>query len=101
MSESPTRDRMQCWATFYTVPNYHTKEVNREMGLSASYQITIRFDMNFKTLARVNVRTCIPYKTPQAGNIMDYTNPLNILSSSVTMNWAGFIKMHLKRPHVD
>ena len=77
----------------------HYEKVNRETGLSEGNQITIRFDTDVKTMARVNVKSVCLCKVRNILGI-DYTNPLDVGSNSVTMNWVGFIKMHLKRPHV-
>lgn len=30
-----------------------------------------------------------------------YSNPIDIGTNAVTKKWAGFIKVHLKKPHQD
>lgn len=86
---------------FTQVP--HNEKTNQETGLSEGYQITIRFDMGFKSMNRNDVKNaCLARLHKMAISLgTDYTNSLDIGSSSVTKNWAGFIKIHLKRPHVD
>lgn len=31
----------------------------------------------------------------------EYSNPLDVGTNPITRNWMGFIKVHLKRLHVD
>lgn len=31
----------------------------------------------------------------------EYSNPLDVGTNPITRNWTGFIKVHLKRLHVD
>ena len=85
---------------FTQVP--HHEKVNQEIGFSKGYQIMIQCDTCLKTMNKVDVKS-VCHKTLQNRILLgtNYTNPLDIASNSVTKFWAGFIKMHLKCPHVD
>ena len=54
-------------------------------------------------MIRVDVKNACLARLCKMGILlrMDYSNPLEIGWSLVTKNWAGFIKMHLKCPHVE
>ena len=73
------------------------------MGFSKGYQITIRFNMCFETMNRVNITSACLTRLLKMGILLEtyYINSLDIRLSSVTKTWVGFIKIHLKRPNVD
>ena len=59
--------------------------------------------MDFETMNRVDVKSVCLTRLLIMGVLlgMNCTNPLDKGPSPVTKNWTCFIKMHLKRPHVD
>ena len=69
----------------------HHEKVNSETGLSKGYKIMIRFDMGFKTMNRVHVKSVCLTRLRKMRILLetDYTNPLDIGSRLVTKNWAG------------
>ena len=72
-------------------------------GPLEGYQITIRVNIDLKTLNMVNVKSVCHTILRKIGILLgtDYTNPLDIGLNLVTKNWMAFIKMHIKRLHVD
>ena len=79
------------------------ERVDSTTGLSDGFHITIRFDFGFKTLSRQDVRSaCIErlcHMDIPLGST--YANPIDVGTNAVTRNWAGFIKVHLLKPHKD
>ena len=62
----------------------------------------IQFGTDFNIMDRVDVKSACLTKLCKMKSLLgtDYTNLLDIGSSPVIKNWAGFIKMHLKHPYV-
>ena len=72
-------------------------------GLTDGFHVTIRFDGDYKTLSRKEVKTACVDRL----RLMDmplgtaYTNPIDIGINTVTRNWAGFLKLYLHNPMRD
>lgn len=86
---------------FIQVP--HLQEVNRETCLSKGCHIIICFDRGFKTINKCDVRnSCLARLHKLEISLgTKYSNPLEIGSNSISKYWVGFIKVHLKKPHID
>ena len=79
------------------------EKISHDTGLTEGFHITIRFDGEYKSLNRREVKSAcldrlrimhIPLGTT-------YSNPIDIGINTVTRNWAGFIKLHLLHPKID
>ena len=92
------------------VPGHHLnftqiprqERVDPTTGLSEGFHVTFRFDYGFKSMNRQEVRgACL-----ERLRIMDvplgtaYSNPIDVGLNAVTKQWAGFVKVHLQKPHL-
>ena len=86
---------------FTQVPMY--EKISHDTDFTEGFHITIRFDGEYKSLNRREVKSAcldrlqimhIPLGTT-------YSNPIDIGVNTVTRNWAGFIKLHLLYPKID
>ena len=72
-------------------------------GLTEGFHVTIRFDGEYKTLSRQEVKTeCMArlrYMNIPLGST--YSNPIDIGINTVTRNWSGFVKINLQHPEKD
>ena len=86
---------------FTQIPMY--ERTSQDTGLTEGFHVTIRFDGNFKSLNRREVKTACLERLRLMNILLGntYSNPIDIGINTVTQNWAGFIKLHLKRPKLD
>ena len=83
---------------FTQIPKYES--ISQATGLTEGFHVTIRFDGEYKTLNRREVKTaCVErLKVMNMPLGMAYSNPIDIGINTVTRNWAGFIKIHRQYP---
>ena len=86
---------------FTQIPMY--EKTSHDTGLTDGFHVTIRFDGEYKTLNRREVKIAYLERLRlmhiPLGNT--YSNPIDIGINTVTRNWAGFIKIHLQNPKLD
>lgn len=61
------------------------------------------FDMVFKSMNKSNARNACLTKLyhMEIPLSINYYNSFDVKTNPIIWNWAGFIKMYLKHPHVD
>ena len=94
------KDIWDIW-DFTQIPMY--KKISQDTGLTAGFDVTIRFDGEYKKLSRKEVKAAYMERL-RLMNIplgSAYFNPINIGMNTITRNWAGFIKIHLQHPKRD
>ena len=81
----------------------HREKVNKKMGLFEGYQITFYFDMDFKTMNKVDLKSvCLTKPRKMKNSIRNVLkHPLGHRIQFSTKNWVDFIKMHLTSPYVE
>jgi hypothetical protein len=86
---------------FTQIPRY--EKISNNTGLTDGFHVTIRFDGEYKTLTRQEVKlACLErLRLMNMPLGIAYTNPIDIGINTVTRNWAGFIKLHLANPMRD
>ena len=86
---------------FTQIPMY--ERTSQDTGLTEGFHVTIRFDGNFKSLNRREVKTACLERLRLMNILLGntYSNPIDIGINTVTRNWAGFIKLHLQHPKLD
>ena len=83
------------------LPRY--EKISHDTGLTKGFHVTIRFDGDFKSLSRKEVKiACIEMlKSMKMPLGTSYSNPVDIGINTITRNWVGFIKIHLQYPQRD
>ena len=63
----------------------------------------VRFDYGFKSMNRQEARGACIERLRLMGISLGstYSNPIDVGLNAVTKQWAGFIKVHLQKPHLD
>ena len=80
---------------FTQVPMY--EKMSQVTGLTKGFHVTIRFDGDYKTLSRQEVKIACLARLKHMNIPLDstYINPIDIGIYMVTRNWAEFVKTHL------
>jgi hypothetical protein len=86
---------------FTQIPRY--EKISHTTGLTNGFHVTIRFDGDYKSLNRKEVKTACMERLRHMDMPLGtaYTNPIDIGINTVTRNWAGFLKLHLLNPMRD
>ena len=93
------------------VPGHHLnftqiprqERVDHTTGLSEGFHVTFRFDYGFKSMNRQEARGACMERLRLMGTFLGstYSNPIDVGLNAVTKQWAGFIKVHLQKPHLN